>query len=235
MSIAASPTAIWSASTCSLRLRVSWDTSPSPILTNPNVNRPPKLVRIPKSSPVKQTKTQINPHLRKEDLPASVLWNSDRTNGGGELNKKWFPIPPKVNKPRSIYNAVSLAYLGDCIYELYARRHFLFPPLSIDVYNERVMSIVRCEAQDLLLKKLLVENYLTEEERDILRWGKNIGSNKTRTRKRAGVAVYSRASSLETLIGFLYLTNTNRLENLMYKLGFSMGTNTTKIPVENSG
>lgn len=77
--------------------------------------------------------------------------------------------------------------------QLYARRHFLFPPLSIDVYNERVMSIVRCEAQvckvgtnnlwkieimqfqtilngllciqDLLLKKLLVENYLTEEER----------------------------------------------------------------------
>lgn len=31
--------------------------------------------------------------------------------------------------------------------QLYARRHFLFPPLSIDVYNERVMSIVRCEAQ----------------------------------------------------------------------------------------
>lgn len=31
--------------------------------------------------------------------------------------------------------------------QLYARRHFLFPPKSIDVYNERVMAIVRCEAQ----------------------------------------------------------------------------------------
>lgn len=39
--------------------------------------------------------------------------------------------------------------------------------------------------------------------RDVLRWGKNIGSSKTRTKKRAGVAVYNRASSLETLVSFL--------------------------------
>jgi len=36
--------------------------------------------------------------------------------------------------------------------------------------------------------------------RDILRWGRNIVSSKTRTRKRAGIAVYNRASSLETLV-----------------------------------
>lgn len=30
----------------------------------------------------------------------------------------WLPVAPKVNKPRSIYNAASLAYLGDCIYEV---------------------------------------------------------------------------------------------------------------------
>lgn len=38
-----------------------------------------------------------------------------------------------------------------------------------------------------------------------MRWGKNIGSSKTKTKKRAGVAVYNRASSLETLVSFLYL------------------------------
>lgn len=36
--------------------------------------------------------------------------------------------------------------------------------------------------------------------RNVLRWGKNIGSAKTRTKKRAGAAVYNRASSLETLV-----------------------------------
>lgn len=36
--------------------------------------------------------------------------------------------------------------------------------------------------------------------RDVLRWGKNIVSSKTKTKKRAGAAVYNRASSLETLV-----------------------------------
>lgn len=30
----------------------------------------------------------------------------------------WLPTPPKVEKPRSIYNAASLAFIGDCIYEV---------------------------------------------------------------------------------------------------------------------
>jgi ribonuclease-3 family protein len=31
--------------------------------------------------------------------------------------------------------------------QLYARRHFLFPPLNIEEYNDRVTAVVRCEAQ----------------------------------------------------------------------------------------
>ncbi|KAJ6715357.1 MINI-RIBONUCLEASE 3 [Salix viminalis] len=130
-------------------------------------------------------------------------------------------VRPKVEKPRSVFNAASLAYIGDSIFELYARRHFLFPPLSIEEHNDRVMAVVRCEAQDALLQKLLNDNYLSEEERVVLRWGKNVGSTKTRTKRRVGVAVYNRASSLETLVGFLYLTNVSRLEEVMLKLGFS--------------
>ncbi|GLT46280.1 hypothetical protein SLA2020_200460, partial [Shorea laevis] len=138
--------------------------------------------------------------------------------------ERWLPTAPKVEKPRTVFNAATLAYIGDCIYELYARRHFLFPPLSIEEYNDQVTAVVRCEAQDALLQELLHSDFLSKDERDVLRWGKNISSAKTRTKKRAGVAVYNRASSLETLIGFLYLTNINRLEKLMLKLGFSTGS-----------
>lgn len=148
------------------------------------------------------------------------------------FEKWWLPPPPEVKKPRSLYSAASLAYLGDCIYELYARRHFFFPPLSINEYNKRVMDVVKCESQDLLLNKLLGEDFLTEEERDILRWGRNIVSSKTRTRKRAGIAVYNRASSLETLIGYLYLTNFKRLEQLMFQLGFTSGASSQHIADE---
>ncbi|KAL1200721.1 hypothetical protein V5N11_010830 [Cardamine amara subsp. amara] len=143
--------------------------------------------------------------------------------------EKWFPSPPKVEKPRSVFNAASLAYIGDSIYEIYARRHFIFPPLSIEEYNDRVRAVVRCEAQYALLQKLVDDDFLTKDERDVLRWGKNVGSVKTRSTRRAGVAVYNKASSLETLIGYLYLTNGKRLEEMMQKLGFSSGSSTERM------
>ncbi|KAL3526644.1 hypothetical protein ACH5RR_011300 [Cinchona calisaya] len=171
--------------------------------------------------------------LLKRSTPAAAAASSSSTIGESETTylgyDRWLPSPPKVDKPRSVFNAASLAYVGDCIYELYARRHFLFPPLSIEDYNDRVMAVVRCEAQDAMLQKLVDDNILSEQERDVLRWGKNVGSAKTKTKKRAGVAVYNRASSLETLVGFLYLTNVQRLEEIMQKLGFSSGASNQSI------
>lgn len=32
--------------------------------------------------------------------------------------ERWLPTPPKVVKPRSVFNATSLAYIGDGIYEV---------------------------------------------------------------------------------------------------------------------
>ncbi|KAL3824444.1 hypothetical protein ACJIZ3_020473 [Penstemon smallii] len=161
--------------------------------------------------------------LLKRDIPKTPQVELGGTYLGYET---WLPSPPKVEKPRSMFNPASLAYIGDSIYELYARRHFLFPPLNIEEYNDRVMAVVRCEAQDAMLQKLLSDNFLSQEERDVLRWGKNIGSSKTKTKKRAGVAVYNRASSLETLVGYLYLTNVPRLDEIMEKLGFSIEVST---------
>lgn len=41
--------------------------------------------------------------------------------------EQWMPPPPKVQKPRSVFNAASLAYIGDCIYEVL----FLFFSFSL--------------------------------------------------------------------------------------------------------
>eukprot|EP01018_Ginkgo_biloba_P021645 Gb_25520 [translate_table: standard] len=38
-------------------------------------------------------------------------------------HQTWLPSAPKVSDPRSIYNAASLAYLGDCIYEVCSYMH----------------------------------------------------------------------------------------------------------------
>ncbi|XP_052135172.1 uncharacterized protein LOC127753787 [Oryza glaberrima] len=211
------------------RVRAAWDMNPGAA----TVSAPkPKAKPPPPPSP---------PPLPTAPAPTHADLFARRSNSEGQVPKKttsmgferwWLPPPPEVKKPRSLYNAASLAYLGDCIYELYARRHFFFPPLSINDYNKRVMDVVKCESQDLLLNKLLGEDFLTQEERDILRWGRNIVSSKTRTRKRAGIAVYNRASSLETLIGYLYLTNFKRLEQLMFQLGFTSGASSHHIADE---
>ncbi|XP_050230783.1 uncharacterized protein LOC126679821 [Mercurialis annua] len=216
----------------SVSVRASWDTQER-LTYNPNAPRNPNKKPNnfpslpspppPSSSSLTFTAQSVSALLKRNPVTQGVKEKFNDMYMGYE---RWMPAPPKVEKPRTVYNAATLAYIGDSIYELYARRHFLFPPLSIDEFNERVMAVVRCEAQDALLQKLLSDNILSEEERGVLRWGKNIASAKTRTKKRAGAAVYNRASSLETLVGYLYLTNTNRLEEIMRKMGFSTGLST---------
>ncbi|KAK4267322.1 hypothetical protein QN277_024117 [Acacia crassicarpa] len=226
-------------SVSSVSTKASWDTEQRPTY-NPNAPRKlKKNTNTLSQTPILKTSPSLSSSssttwtekyvsdLLKRNSPDTSEGNTaepDETYLGYE---RWLPSPPRVVKPRSVFNAASLAYIGDCIYELYARRHFLFPPLSIEDYNNRVMALVRCEAQDALLQKLLNSNFLSEQERDVLRWGKNIGSSKTRTKKRAGSAVYNRASSLETLVGYLYLTNVNRLEKLMSELGFSIDSSSS--------
>ncbi|CAN7130926.1 unnamed protein product [Brassica rapa subsp. narinosa] len=209
------------------------DTKPKKLRYNPNaprnVKRNPNSTTsfVPPSSPSSSPAATV---LTTTSVSVSDLLKRPASKGGDEDScvgyEKWFPSPPKVGKPRSVFNAASLAYIGDSIYEIYARRHFLFPPLSIEEYNDRVRAVVRCEAQYALLHKLLDEDFLTKDERSILRWGKNVGSVKTRSTRRAGVAVYNKASSLETLIGYLYLANGKRLEEIMQKLGFSSSSST---------
>ena len=113
-------------------------------------------------------------------------------------------------------SAASLAYVGDAIYELYVRTYFLLPPKRNITYHSEVVGQVRAEGQIACLEKL--KPYLTEAEQDILRWGRNAAS---RGPRRISLALYQEASSLETLIGYLYLSDTDRLVELLLKLDFN--------------
>ncbi|CAN1286650.1 hypothetical protein LINPERPRIM_LOCUS19369 [Linum perenne] len=207
-----------SSSSSMTTVRASWDTQQR-LSYNRNAPRNPdkkKLTAetVPTSNsarPPSVPKLTLTPHSVSELLKRNVKGKgvvedvSDSYLG----YDVWLPRPPKVEKPRSAFNAATLAYIGDGIYE------------------------------DALLQKLKDEDFLSTEERGILKWGKNVGSAKTRTRRRAGSAVYNRASSLETLVtlflvGYLYLTDVNRLDEVMQKLGFSAGSSAEKIVHENS-
>ncbi|WP_013320910.1 Mini-ribonuclease 3 [Gloeothece verrucosa] len=109
----------------------------------------------------------------------------------------------------------SLAYIGDAVYELYVRTRYLLPPRRLCDYHNQVVAKVRAEQQAAYLQVL--EPHLTESEREIVRQGRNAANGRPR---RLSPELYQQASSLETLIGYLYLQNPQRLNELLEILEF---------------
>ncbi len=110
---------------------------------------------------------------------------------------------------------IALAYLGDVVYELYARTRYLLPPKKIANYHNQVVEKVRAETQANDLQ--ILQPYLTSSEKEMLRRGRNAAAGKPR---RLSLQIYQQATSLETLIGYLYLTDPHRLNDLLEKLDF---------------
>ncbi len=104
----------------------------------------------------------------------------------------------------------SLAYLGDAVYELYIRTCYLLPPRRVCDYHNQVVSQVRAESQAEILRSL--EPYLSDPELELLRRGRNAT---TGTVRRLNPKIYQQATSLETLLGYLYLTDPQRLIQLL--------------------
>lgn len=109
----------------------------------------------------------------------------------------------------------SLAYLGDAVYELYIRTCYLLPPGRLSDYHNQVVAQVRAESQANHVRSL--KPHLTDPEREILRRGRNAGTGSSR---KIAPEIYSQATSLETLLGYLYLTDPQRLTELLAHLEF---------------
>lgn len=110
----------------------------------------------------------------------------------------------------------ALAYLGDAVYELFVRRSYLLPPKRLATYHQQVVDQVRAERQAQHLRSLLP--HLTATELDVLKRGRNAAYNRP---KRLDPEIYQQATSLETLIGYLYLTDSSRLTELLSYLEVS--------------
>jgi ribonuclease-3 family protein len=110
------------------------------------------------------------------------------------------------------FNPIALAFLGDAVYELVIRQQYLFPPKRVQDYHQQVVAQVRAEQQAHYLDQLLPN--LTTTEQEIVRRGRNA----TPKSRRADPRIYQKATALETLIGYLYLTDLDRLEILFDQL-----------------
>jgi ribonuclease III family protein len=107
----------------------------------------------------------------------------------------------------------ALAYIGDAVYELYVRTHYLLPPKKLHIYHNQVVAQVRAESQALHLQSL--QPHLTEAESEIVRRGRNAASKR---QKRVNAEIYQQATGLETLLGYLYLCDPDRLVHLLGQL-----------------
>ena len=109
-----------------------------------------------------------------------------------------------------LLSPAALAYIGDAVYELFIRRYYLVPPQRIQTYHQQVVAQVRAETQAQHLQTLIP--HLTTDELDWLKRGRNAVTNRPR---RVDANIYQQATSLETLVGYLYLTNPQRLIELL--------------------
>ena len=115
---------------------------------------------------------------------------------------------------------IALAYIGDAVFELYVRTKFLMPPKRMASYHSHVVTQVRAESQAIHLSLLLPD--LTDSEKEILRRGRNACTTKPRRLDRH---TYQQATGLEALIGYLHLTDPQRLQELLAKLDFDSTSN----------
>ena len=114
-----------------------------------------------------------------------------------------------------LYSPLQLAYIGDSFFELTVRlcilkRHRTSPGRL----NHAVTEIVNAGAQADIANYLLPE--LTEEEKSIYQRGKN--AKPATFPKNQTLSDYHRATGLEALIGFLYLSGEKeRAQELIHK------------------
>ncbi len=103
----------------------------------------------------------------------------------------------------NLLSPLTWAYVGDCVYELYIRTMLVnntnMKPNKLHI---ETIKYVKAKSQADLLDK--IKNKLTDEEKDIVRRGRNTENH--HLPKNSNVIEYARATAFEALIGYLYLT-----------------------------
>ena len=114
------------------------------------------------------------------------------------------------------YSPLALAFIGDGIFELVVRTMIVTQANrpNMDLHQATV-KYVKAENQAKMVE--ILKPFLTEDEAAVLRRGRNAKPNSVA--KNASLGEYHRATGVEALMGWLYLSGqTDRLLELM-KIG----------------
>ena len=104
--------------------------------------------------------------------------------------------------PPEQYSPLTLAYLGDCIYELYVRSYLVKDGNeNVNKLHKSATTYVCCKGQAEFFRK--IESMLSEKEMTVFKRGRN---TKSHVPKNSEMSDYRVATGVEALFGFLYLS-----------------------------
>ena len=102
----------------------------------------------------------------------------------------------------STYSPLTLAYIGDCIYDLIIRSLVVnHGNKQVNKLHQETSSLVQASTQSLMMRTM--QEHLTEEEHVIYKRGRNAKS--VSPAKNQSITDYRRATGFEALLGYLYL------------------------------
>ena len=112
------------------------------------------------------------------------------------------------------FSNLSLAHIGDGVYELMCRSHLCSKGAqNVGSLHRDTVKLVKASSQAAFADK--IKPHLTEEELSYYRRGKN--AHVHAVPKGASPADYAKATGLEALFGFLYLSGqTERINHLFH-------------------
>ncbi|MBR0141783.1 MAG: ribonuclease III [Ruminococcus sp.] len=117
-----------------------------------------------------------------------------------------------TKREASAYSPLALAFLGDSVYDTLVREYLLKKSnMPAGKLHAEKIKFVCAEFQSEMYSA--IENILTENEHAVLKRGRNATGNTVP--KHADTVTYRRATAVECLFGYLYLTGeNNRIKEL---------------------
>lgn len=113
-------------------------------------------------------------------------------------------------------NVITLAYLGDAVYEVFIRNYLINKGIAkVEELQKEAIKYVSAKAQARILNYLINNNYLSNEEIEIVKRGRNY--KRDTHPKNTDIITYKMSTGFESLIGYLYLDNQNERINEIMK------------------
>lgn len=111
-------------------------------------------------------------------------------------------------------NIISLAYLGDAVYELKVRNYLINIGISkVNKLQKEAMNFVTAKSQCKFVNYFIDNNILNDNELDYVKRGRN--ASVYSHPKNTDIVTYKWATGFESLFGYLYLEhNYERIEEL---------------------